>query len=36
MEYFITTKNKIYAKENIKTLTDNRATKQGILEHLDW
>jgi hypothetical protein len=36
MEYFITTKNKVYAKENIKTLTDNRATKKGILDHLNW
>jgi hypothetical protein len=36
MEYFITTKNKVYAKENIKTLTDNMATKQGILDHLNW
>jgi hypothetical protein len=36
MEYFITTKNKVYAKENIKTLTDSRATKKGILEHLNW
>ena len=36
MEYFITSKNKVYAKENIKTLTDNRATKKGILEHLNW
>jgi hypothetical protein len=36
MEYFITTKNKVYAKENIKTLTDSRATRKGILEHLNW
>jgi hypothetical protein len=36
MEYFITTKNKVYTKENIKTLTDSRATKKGILEHLNW
>jgi hypothetical protein len=36
MEYFITTKNKVYAKENIKTLTDSRATKKGILDHLNW
>jgi hypothetical protein len=36
MEYFITTKNKVYAKENIKTLTDNRATKNNILDHLNW
>jgi hypothetical protein len=36
MEYFITSKNKVYTKENIKTLTDSRATKKGILEHLNW
>jgi hypothetical protein len=36
MENFIASQNKVYAKENIKTLTDNRATKQGILEHLNW
>jgi hypothetical protein len=36
MEYFISTKNKVYAKENIKTLTDSRATKKGILDHLNW
>ena len=36
MEYFITTKNKVYAKENIKTLTDSRATKKGIFDHLNW
>jgi hypothetical protein len=36
MEYFITVKNKVYAKENIRTFTDSRATKKGILEQLDW
>ena len=36
MEYFIASKNKVYAKENIKTLTDSKATKKGILEHLNW
>jgi hypothetical protein len=36
MEYFIASKNKVYAKENIKTLTDSRATKKSILEHLNW
>ena len=36
MENFIASKNKFYPKENIKTLTDNRATKQGVLEHLNW
>jgi hypothetical protein len=36
MEYFITSKNKVYQKENIKTLIDSRATKKGILDHLNW
>lgn len=36
MEYFITVKNKVYEKENIKMLTDKKATKKGILEQLDW
>jgi hypothetical protein len=36
MEYFIASKNKVYAKENIKTLTDSRANKKDILEHLNW
>ena len=36
MEYFITTKNKVYTKENIKTLTDNKATKNNILDQLNW
>ena len=36
MEYFIASKNKVYQKENIRTLTDNRATKKGILAALDW
>jgi hypothetical protein len=36
MEYFIASQNKVYAKENIKTLTDKSATKQGILDHLNW
>ena len=36
MEYFIASKNKVYAKENIKTLTDSRATKKGILDQLNW
>jgi hypothetical protein len=36
MEYFITSKNKVYSKENIKTLTDNKATKKNILDHLNW
>ena len=36
MEYFITSKNKIYQKENIRTLTDSKATKKGILTALNW
>ena len=36
MEYFIASQNKVYLKENIKTLTDKSATKQGILDHLNW
>ena len=36
MEYFITSKNKVYPKENIRTLADSRATKKGILSALNW
>jgi metacaspase-1 len=36
MEYFIASKNKVYQKENIRTLTDSRATKKGILTALNW
>jgi uncharacterized caspase-like protein len=36
MEYFIASKNKVYQKENIKTLTDSRATKKEILTALNW
>ena len=36
MENFIASKNKIYPKENIKTHTDSRATKKGILTALNW
>lgn len=36
MEYFIASKNKIYPKENIRTLTDSKATKKGILTALNW
>ena len=36
MENFIASKNKVYPKENIKTLTDSRATKKGILSALNW
>ena len=36
MEYFIASKNKVYPKENIKTLTDSSATKKNILSALNW
>jgi hypothetical protein len=36
VENFIASKNKVYAKENIKILTDSRATKKSILDHLNW
>ena len=36
MRDFIANKNKVYPWENIKTITDNRATKKGILAELDW
>lgn len=36
MEFFISAKNKIYDKKNIRTLTDSKATKKGILTELGW
>ena len=36
MEHFITETNKVYAKQNIKKLTDRDATKKGILTQLKW
>ena len=36
MENFITSKNKVYQKENIRTLTDSSATKKNILSALNW
>jgi len=36
MEYFIASKNKVYRKENIRTLTDSMATKKEILTALNW
>lgn len=36
MEHFISEKNKVYAKQNIKKLTDRDATKKGILTQLKW
>ena len=36
MGHFIAEKNKVYAWENIRTITDRNATRQGILTQLDW
>jgi len=36
MEHFISEKNKVYAKENIKKLTDRDATKKGIITQIKW
>jgi hypothetical protein len=36
MEHFIAETNKVYAKENIKKLTDKDATKQGIINQIKW
>ncbi len=36
MRHFIAHQNKVYAWENIRIITDNKATKKGILEQLDW
>ena len=36
MEYFISEKNKVYAKENIKKLTDSNATKKEIVTQIKW
>ena len=36
MEHFISEKNKVYAKQNIKKLTDRDATKKGIVTQLKW
>jgi hypothetical protein len=36
MERYISVTNKIYAKENIKTLTDSRATKKEIVTQIKW
>jgi len=36
MENFITSKNKVYPKENIRTLTDSSATKKNMLSALNW
>jgi hypothetical protein len=36
MEYLILDKNKVYAKEHIKKITDQEATKKGILQQIEW
>ena len=36
MEHYIAETHKVYAKENIKKLTDKQATKQGIIQQLKW
>ena len=36
MEHFISEKNNVYAKENIKKLTDREATKKGIITQIEW
>ena len=36
MRNFIASKNKVYDIENIRSITDGRATKKGILQQLDW
>jgi hypothetical protein len=36
MEHFITETNKVYAKQNVKKLTDRDATKKGIITQLKW
>jgi hypothetical protein len=36
MEHFISEKNNVYAKENIKKLTDREATKKGIIAQIEW
>lgn len=36
MEHFISERNNVYAKENIKKLTDADATKKGIVSQIKW
>ena len=36
MEHFISETNKVYAKENIKKLTDRNATKKEIVSQIKW
>jgi len=36
MEHYIAETHKVYAKENIKKLTDQQATKQAIVQQIKW
>jgi hypothetical protein len=36
MEHYISVQNNVYAKENIKKLTDKDATKAGIIKQIKW
>lgn len=36
MEYFISEKNKVFNKEKVKKLTNQDATKKGILQQIKW
>ena len=36
MEHFIAETNKVYAKQNIKKLTDRQATKKEIVSQIKW
>jgi methylmalonyl-CoA mutase N-terminal domain/subunit len=36
IEHFITETNKVYAKQNIKKLTDRQATKKEIVTQIKW
>jgi len=36
MEHFISESNKVYAKQNIKKLTDKQATKKEIVSQIKW
>jgi len=36
MEHFIAETNKVYAKQNIKKITDREATKKGIVTQIKW
>jgi hypothetical protein len=36
MKYFISEKNKVYAPENIKMLTNQEATKKQIVQQIKW